>query len=459
MPDLIAAARRLLLFTLLACAGSFACAQVAQAAYPVKLKLTIERVKALDCIDEDEVLGGCGSDPDFYTHSYFDGEEVLDTESVVDDDNGNITPNWSAERTVELERGKVAVSIHMRDQDGVFRGPSELVDLTPGDGRNLDFDVNLAPCGVSGGLTADCAQVLASTGSLKSAGSADDRAEITVKVEVLDADTDGDALLDGWETRGLDTNGAKVVDVDLPQQGADPRRHDLFLEVDCMATRGRRRPGRRARPLALPPEGLDRRRRQSVRQRAGRARTSNPDGTTGVQAARRHGHAVRGRSSVNSAGGVFGLLRRPRRGRRRDRRDPANRIIDWDGATGNPGTSFYALKATNFDARRRFAYRYSLFAHTTNNRKAMNDCTSGWAESIPANDFFVSLGGLRDDDSNGVIEGPCYQGTPGNLADDDGDGRRDEDPVDLRDNDGDTRVDEDGGSQSVGTRRTSRRAR
>lgn len=456
MPCVIAPARRLALILFLAFVASFASAQAAHAAYPVKLKLTIERVKALDCIDEDEVLGGCGSAPDFYTHTYFDGEEVLDTEDSVDDDEGEITPDWKAERSVDLERGKVAVSIHLRDQDGGFRGPSELVDLTPGDGRALDFVVNLAPCGVSGGLTADCAQVLTSTGSLKSSGADDDRAEITVKVEVLDVDTDGDALLDGWETRGLDTNGDRIVDVDLKQQGADPRRHDLFVEVDCLADRGG--DGDLADELDhshCPQKNAIDDVVKAFANAPGGPRTSNPDGTAGVQLHIDTGTLFGpGRSSVNGAGGVVGTYGDLGEGGDEIAESPANRIIDWDGATGNPGTSFYDLKAANFDNRRRFAYRYALFAHTTNSRAAVNDCTSGWAESIPANDFFVTLGGVRDDDADGVIEGPCYQGTPGNLADDDGDGRRDEDPFDLRDNDGDGTVDEDGGNLSVGNRQS-----
>jgi uncharacterized repeat protein (TIGR01451 family) len=385
---------------------------------------------------------------------------VLDTENSVADDDADITPNWTAERSVDLERGKVAVSIHLRDQDGVFRGPSDLVDITPGDGRTLDFDVNLAPCGVSGGLTADCAKVLTSTGSLTSAGSDDDRAEITVKVEVLDADTDGDALLDGWETRGLDTNGDKTVDVDLPQQGANPRRHDLFVEVDCMADRGG--DGDLADELDhthCPQKNAIDDVVKAFANAPGGPRTSNPDGTTGVQLHVDTGRLFgTGRTLVNGGGGVTGSYGDigngggDGQGGDEIAETAANRIIDWDGATGSPGTSFYALKAANFDARRRFAYRYALFAHTTNSRKAVNDCTSGWAESAPANDFFVSLGGVRDDDADGVIEGPCYQGTPGNGADDDGDGRRDEDPFDLRDNDGDASVDEDGGNLSVGTR-------
>ncbi len=42
-------------------------------------------------------------------------------------------------------------------------------------------------------------------------------------------DTDGDALLDGWEARGHVANG-----LPLPLWGADPRHKDLFIEVDFM---------------------------------------------------------------------------------------------------------------------------------------------------------------------------------------------------------------------------------
>src|SRR5215203_5073217 len=83
---------------LVTCLASFATAEAAQAAYPVKLKVTVERVKALDCVDEDD----------------------------------EITPDdWSAEKLVDLEVGKVRVDVQLRDLDGGFRGPSEQVDITP----------------------------------------------------------------------------------------------------------------------------------------------------------------------------------------------------------------------------------------------------------------------------------------------------------------------------------------
>ncbi len=47
-------------------------------------------------------------------------------------------------------------------------------------------------------------------------------------------DSDGDGLLDIWETSGLDVNGDGVIDLDLPALGADPHRKDVFAEIDYM---------------------------------------------------------------------------------------------------------------------------------------------------------------------------------------------------------------------------------
>ncbi len=47
-------------------------------------------------------------------------------------------------------------------------------------------------------------------------------------------DSDGDSLLDTWETAGFDAEGDGVVDVNLPMLGADPHRRDVFVELDIM---------------------------------------------------------------------------------------------------------------------------------------------------------------------------------------------------------------------------------
>ena len=50
----------------------------------------------------------------------------------------------------------------------------------------------------------------------------------------LSGDTDGDGLLDEWETCGVDANGDGTIDLDLPAMGADPLVPDIFVESDAM---------------------------------------------------------------------------------------------------------------------------------------------------------------------------------------------------------------------------------
>ncbi|OII13929.1 hypothetical protein [Curtobacterium sp. MCBA15_008] len=47
-------------------------------------------------------------------------------------------------------------------------------------------------------------------------------------------DSDGDGLLDDWESNGYDADGDGKVDVDLPAMGADPRHKDMFVETDYL---------------------------------------------------------------------------------------------------------------------------------------------------------------------------------------------------------------------------------
>lgn len=48
------------------------------------------------------------------------------------------------------------------------------------------------------------------------------------------SDTDGDKLLDVWETQGYDYNNDGIIDIDFPALGANPYRKDLFVEMDYM---------------------------------------------------------------------------------------------------------------------------------------------------------------------------------------------------------------------------------
>jgi uncharacterized repeat protein (TIGR01451 family) len=214
-------------------------------------------------------------------------------------------------------------------------------------------------------------------------------------------DRDDDGLLDCWETDGLDSDGDGAMDVDLASMGADPLRKDLFLEIDCLVSDGNNdgdlsdATDHSHCPLKDAVEDV-------VRSFAN-APVTNLDKTEGIQLHIDTGTLYGSGNviSINGTGGVtgnYGDL-----GEGGDQIPEAgNTIIDWDGADGDPATNFYTLKQANFLPERQLIFRYSLFAHQTNARKAANDCTSGWAEGTPGSDFMVTLGGV------GTGGGTCW---------------------------------------------------
>jgi len=193
-------------------------------------------------------------------------------------------------------------------------------------------------------------------------------------------DQDGDALLDPWETQGLDRDGNGTIDVDLPAMGADPMRKDLFLEMDCIVA---------VDHSHCPAQNAVQRMVQSFAD----APVSNPDGTMGIQLHVDTG-ALYGAGNVVAVAGTGGVTGNfGDFGGGSQIPEAGNSIVDWDGNSGDPATNFYDLKSSDFNSVRDFVFRYAIFVHQTNARAASNDCTSGWAEGIPANDFIVSLGG------------------------------------------------------------------
>lgn len=355
----------------------------AAADHTVTVRVTITAVDALDCFDQ--TLGfGCGS-ADFYPLVSVDGTEQGSDSLQVEDDNNPRPTNWIFTQPAQLSEGKVPVKIQIFDSDGKFRFGDDQASISP-NGSDLNLSVNLAPCRVNGDVAMDCADggSLTETKDIKTEGTSGDRARITFKIAVLDSDTDGDGLLDGWEIRGLDPDGNGVVDVDLPALGANPQRKDLFLEIDCLVTQ-------------CPVKDAI----GDVVQAFANGPVGNPDGTTGIQLHVDTGPLFGANQvfSVAGGGGVAGSY--GDLGGGGDQISvTGNEIVDWDGATGNPATSFYSIKQLNPD--RAYAFRYAIFVRQTNNRAAKNDCTSGWAEGIPANDFLVSLGGTN------AAGNPCW---------------------------------------------------
>jgi hypothetical protein len=182
-------------------------------------------------------------------------------------------------------------------------------------------------------------------------------------------DTDGDGLLDEWETSGIDADGNGTVDLalHLPPYSADPLHKDVFVEVDYMAAH-------QPQPGTLP----------SVVAAYADAPVSNPDGTDGVRL-----HALLGEALTTVAGVRF-----------HDRGPGAEDDFDdfklggpapCDGRFGTPAERTGATCAARLAAKK-LAFHYAVFGHSY----AEAPTSSGIAE-LPGNDLMVTLGGKSPD--------------------------------------------------------------
>ena len=168
-------------------------------------------------------------------------------------------------------------------------------------------------------------------------------------------DTDGDGLLDTWETSGIDADGDGTVDLTLPF--ANPNRKTMYLEIDAMV-------GRAPMPLTLT----------TVIQAFAAAPVPNPDGSLGID--------------------LIIIL------------DEANLpLAPW---TANVWTDFLNVKTARFGtaaerassnwanirAAKMLSFRYCVFADrfpvTIGGQTIWT--TSGMAEWPKGNDSFVTLG-------------------------------------------------------------------
>ena len=179
-------------------------------------------------------------------------------------------------------------------------------------------------------------------------------------------DTDGDDLLDCWETAGMDWDGDTIIDLELydvngdgtidASERADPLHKDLYVELDFMA-------GHQPRSGAI----------QDVIDAFAAAPVTNPDGTTGIrlhvqvdEEALAHSDSLAFVPCTAAGTPDFDAVKSASWGTVAERADPNTAII---------------LKA------KRWIARYSLWAHDLLGLGS----TSGCAE-LPGNDHVVSLG-------------------------------------------------------------------
>jgi hypothetical protein len=191
-------------------------------------------------------------------------------------------------------------------------------------------------------------------------------------------DTDGDQLLDTWETKGIDYNNDGVMDIDLKAMGADPNHKDLFVEADWME-----KPkscvlffcwgGRSFAPMQSALA--------DVQTSFANSPVTNPDGTTGIRL-----HIDSGSSSVMDpvTGALWGS-------RSRSNVVPyANQLGSFSGSNYE-WSAFEGIKTSNFEFTRRDVFHYVIYGD-----KYATSNSSGISRSIPASDFIVTDGAWDD---------------------------------------------------------------
>jgi hypothetical protein len=206
----------------------------------------------------------------------------------------------------------IPVQIKIIDEDTIFNDTVRTVDLKLTYNGRWTGSVEWPENCVTGGKAAVCWRI--DTGQ----------------------DTDGDGLLDDWETSGIDTDGNGQVDFNLPALGANPMHKDLFVELDWRQ--------------GFPPKRAE---VQKVREAFARAPLQNPDGLPGITL-----HIDTGSLTEN------GLLVGDNLGGG-NQLAASFPVCELDG--GQVG--LYAAKAANFDPRRAMVFRYGIVS--------TNCCTGG----------------------------------------------------------------------------------
>jgi hypothetical protein len=188
-----------------------------------------------------------------------------------------------------------------------------------------------------------------------------------------DADTDGDDLLDDWETNGIDFDNDGVVDLDLPAMGADPLHKDMFIEIDYMVLSGTG--GHTHKPKA---DAL-----QIAIDTFANAPVANPDGDDGIRL-----HIDAGSDTIMNpvTNATWGTRTRSDALTHQNNLGTGTNPYDWTEFDGIKGLG----AAGSFSIERANVFHYCIFAH---NLSSGLGSTSGISRGIPASDFLVTLGG------------------------------------------------------------------
>jgi hypothetical protein len=204
-------------------------------------------------------------------------------------------------------------------------------------------------------------------------------------------DLDHDGYLDEWEVDGgIDTNCDGIIDVELPD--AKPTVADLYLEIDCLQD-------------DLNGDG-------DADDAGEHSHCPKLDAISQVVSSFGEGWAIGSASyegialhvdigDLAGAGRVFTVVSSLGvEGTYGDYGEGSTRIVELGNEiittddSDKVNTQLSDLKANNFPDRRRGFWRYGIFGHQTNSRRASDDCTSG-VSSSGSQAFLVTLGGTN----------------------------------------------------------------
>jgi uncharacterized repeat protein (TIGR01451 family) len=216
--------------------ASFGAPAVAQPILPVTV--TVTRFVAL----QDPDPGPGQGDGDFFARVRIDGFGAQDSSTISGTD---IQPFWTFTRNVDAALGTIPITIQIIDDDDFPAAPDDLMDINPLDNvTTLTLTYNVAAGTWAGDVPAN-RTFAQGDGDTEHAGTFEggEAGRVFFDISNVSAtgDADGDGLLDGWETRGLDADGNGTIDVNLPAFGANPQHKDLFLELDTVAGQAPRR--------------------------------------------------------------------------------------------------------------------------------------------------------------------------------------------------------------------------
>ena len=197
-------------------------------------------------------------------------------------------------------------------------------------------------------------------------------------------DTDGDGLLDDWETNGLTVTVGGVDDfIDLPAMGANKDHKDIFVEIDWMGPTAPGGTTHKPRADAI----------QKIVDSFNNAPVNNPDATTGI-----HLHVDYGSTSPLTWGtaATWGTLSH---GEELPHQAYVSTCtgnnFNWSVAGDN--NDFDDIKEDNLTPGRAAVFHYNLWAHSLCNTLAgtsgISRNASGADFGSGASDFIVSMGG------------------------------------------------------------------